>query len=326
VFGPLLEEKEVEYVAQPEFADGRLIPGIAVPFDAMRKLNALIDVDIREFGRGSLFMRNVDLVVELKDGVLDIQNASFDGHSGWIKARGTVDPAGGTGKVSLEIVARDFEARIFMADPDDAMRADIDIKLDSSGVDARSLASNATGVVFLDTRGGRLANSQALQAVYGDMLTEILNVINPFYEAEPYTDLECVVVALKIDDGIVTGAPNSFIGTDKIRLSPSSIIDLKTEAIDVSIRMTPQQGLQLSGGEIFNSFVKVTGTLAAPRLAVDEAGVLISGGAAVATGGLSILAKMAWDRLSRSPDPCVATAEQGKKLLADRFPDLGDNR
>lgn len=324
VFGPLLENQDLETVAEPKFADGRLIPDVAVPFDAMRKLNAFIDVEIGELRRDSVYMRNVDLVVALQDGILDVQNASFDAYSGWIKARGKVDPAGGAGKASLEIVARDFKLQLLRTDPDDAMWGDLDIKLDSSGADARSLASNATGMIFLDTRGGLFSNSQTLQVIYGDMLTEIINVINPFYKADPYTKFQCVVVGLKIDEGKVTSAPSSFIGTDKMRLSLTSTVDLSSEALDVNIRMTSQKGLKVSSGELFNSYVKVTGTLAAPRLAVDEAGVLVSGGAAIATGGLSILAKMAWDRLSRSGDPCVAAAEQGKKILVDRMPGLSD--
>ncbi len=323
VFGPLLEEQEFEYEPEPVFADGRLIPDIAVPFDAMKLLNATVSVDIRELVRDSLHMRNVDLAIELQDGVLNVQNASFDAHSGWIKARGKVEPADGTGRVSLELVARNFGPRIWMQDPDDAMTGDIDVKLDSNGVDTRTLAGSATGMILVDIRGGRLANSQTLQAIYGDMLTEILNVINPFYKADPYTDITCVVLALNLDDGRVTSAPVSFVGTDKIRLSLKSAIDLKSEAIDMGIKMTPQQGLKISSGEILNPFVKVIGTLAAPGLAVDETGVLVSGGVAVATGGLSVLAGMAWDRLSRSKDPCRDAAIQGKEALADRFPDLG---
>jgi hypothetical protein len=62
--------------------------------------------------------------------------------------------------------------------------------------------------------------------------------------------------------------------------------------------------------------------MAAPRLAVDETGLLISGGAAVATGGLSVLAKGVWDRMSRSKDPCNQASDRAIELLGARFPDL----
>ena len=50
--------------------------------------------------------------------------------------------------------------------------------------------------------------------------------------------------------------------------------------------------------------------------------VLLSGGAAVATGGLSVLARAAWTRLSRAQDPCEELAKEGKEQLGDQFPDL----
>jgi hypothetical protein len=179
-------------------------------------------------------------------------------------------------------------------------------------------------MIFVDAHGGRLANSQPLQAIYGDALTEIVHVINPYYKVDPYTNIRCAVFAVIIDDGQMLTAPVSFISTELIRLSLKFAVDLKSEVIDVSIEMRPQKRLKISSGEIFNPFVKVVGTLAAPRLAVDEAGVLVSGGAAAATGGLTILARMAWDRLSRSEEPCIDVAIQGKEALADRLPGLGE--
>ena len=71
---------------------------------------------------------------------------------------------------------------------------------------------------------------------------------------------------------------------------------------------------------MFNPYVQLVGTLAAPRLAVDEAGVLITGGAAVATGGLSLLARGLWDRLSKAGDACTQVSKQALKELQGRVP------
>lgn len=322
VFGPLLEEEEFKYDAEPEFDDGRLIPDIVIPFDIMKKLNASVDIDIGVLTMDALQIRNVDLVIQLQDGVLDVRNASFDARSGWIKARGKLEPADGAGKVSLELVARNFNLGLVQANSDDAMTGDIDIKLDATGVDIRALAGNLNGVVFINTGGGRVPGSRALHMIYGDMLTEILSSINLFYKTDSSVTFKCIVLPLEVIDGSFTSNPNSFISTNKIRMTMKSTINLKTETIDMNIRTTPQRGLSISGGELLNPYLKIVGTLAAPRLAVDEAGVLISGGAAVATGGLSLLAKATWDRLSRSREPCIDTAEKGRQALGEKFPDF----
>jgi len=107
-----------------------------------------------------------------------------------------------------------------------------------------------------------------------------------------------------------------------MHIALKSIIDLKSEGIAMNIRTTPRKGISISAGELINPYIKVIGTLAAPRLAVDEKGVLISGGAAVATGGLTLLASAVWDRLRRSEDRCAKISEQAVEILSDRFPDL----
>ena len=135
-------------------------------------------------------------------------------------------------------------------------------------------------------------------------------------------NFNCIVAPISIVDGKVSSDPNAFVSTERIRLTSKSTIDLKTEAIDMNLRSTPQKGLTISGGEIFNPYIKVVGTLASPRLAIDETGVLISGGAAVATGGLSVLAKATWDRVSRSREPCEDTAKNAREALGDQFPNI----
>jgi hypothetical protein len=320
VFAPLLEKEEFEYDPEPEFEDGKFIPDVAVPFEAMKKLNASIDIDIKELQRDTLFMKNIELDAYLRDGALEISKAGFEARSGAMLARARLEPAEGSGAASIELIARQFALGISQLNMDLAMTGDIDINLKSTGANLRDLLGNANGEVFLNARGGRMANSRMMHALWGDLLEGILNTINPFRESDPFTDFDCIVVPMQIDDGQVAGAPNSFIGTDKLRIVTRSSINMKTEEIRIGIRTTPRRALSVSAGELVNPYVQVVGTLAAPRLAVDEAGVLI--GAAVATAGLSVLARGIWDRVSRSRTPCKDTSDQALEELGDRLPDL----
>ena len=202
------------------------------------------------------------------------------------------------------------------------MTGDIDIKLNSTGTDLRTLLGRANGVLFLNARGGRMVNNRFLQALYGGLLDEIVGAINPFSKTEEYTDFECIILPVSVVDGLVSSTPNSMVATDKMQMIAKSEINLKDESLDMNIRTMPKKGISFSAGEIINPYAKVVGTLTAPKLAVDEAGVLLSGGAAVATGGLSVLARAAWTRLSRAQDPCEELAKEGKEQLGDQFPDL----
>jgi hypothetical protein len=304
VFAPLLEEVEFEYDPAPEFDDGRLIPDIPVPFEYMKQINATIDINVGELQRDTLFMKDIEFDADLRDGILEIPKAGFKARSGALLAKAKLAPVGESGSAMVELVARDFALGMAQTNMDLAMTGDIDIKLESTGADLRTMLGNVNGMIFVDTRGGRVTNNPLINRLYGDLLQEIVGTINPFRKTDPYIDFECVVLPLRFDDGLLTAAPNGFISTSKIHIALSPSINLKTEDLRLVARTTPRRALSISAGELVNPYAQVGGTLAAPRLAVDEKGVLISGGAAIATGGLTLLARGIWDRLSRSGDPC----------------------
>jgi len=321
-FEPLLQQLEFEYEPAPKFEDGKLIPDVPIPFDAMKKINLSLDIDIKELERGALYVRNIELETELRDGVLDISKASFKARSGALAARGKLTPVGNTGAASIELVARQFALGMAETNMDLTMTGDLDINLRSTGNDLRTLFGNADGVFFLNTRGGRVTDNKFIRALYGDLLREIVNTVNPFKRTDPYTEFICVVIPLQFDAGKVTSTPSAFIGTTKIRMVSAISVDLKDEKLKLTIKTTPQRTLSVSAGEIVNPYVQVVGTMGRPRLAVDETGLLVSGGAAVATGGLSILARGLWDRMSRSRDPCKQTADGAIEELGSLFPNL----
>ena len=320
---PLLEDADQAHNPVPAFSDGRLIPDFDIPFEALARLNATVNVDIGELQRDTRFMRDVELDMTLRDGVLNIAKARYKARAGELVATANLDPAGGTGAASLQLVARGITPRMIEANKDLPMSGDVDINLQSTGTNARALAANTNGVIFINTRDGRMTNNRFLKAIYGDMLEEILNAINPFRKSDPYTDFDCIVLPISITDGQMASAPSAFISTDKLRLLSRASVNLGNEKIQIGVRTTPRRSVStISVGEILNPFVEVRGTLASPRMGVDETNVLVTGGAAVATGGLSLLAKGLWDRVSRSKDPCKQVSEQAIEELGSRFPDL----
>jgi hypothetical protein len=177
-------------------------------------------------------------------------------------------------------------------------------------------------MIFINARGGRMTGGPLLNRLYGDLLQEIVGAINPFRQTDPYIDFDCIVMPLQFDDGQMTSAPTIFASTNKIRVGASPSVNFKTEDLRVVVRTTPRRALSISAGELVNPYVQIVGTLAEPRLAVDETGVLISGGAAIATGGLTVLARGIWARLKGTGDPCQRSTERAIEQLGDRFPEL----
>jgi hypothetical protein len=324
VFVELLEESASEQPTVSPIADGRLIPDIEIPLDVLQKLNATLDIDIGELRRDALFIKQVDLQVDLRDGVLDVREFGFQGRSGYLRSRAVVQSKDGVGIASFDLMSEKLELGLAGLDSSLSAEFDVQVSLEASGNNLRTLLGGLNGFIYVDLRGGQSLQNSFLNAIYGDLLNEIFNAINPFYESSPTTKFECIIAPILFDSGKITTDPSLFIRTDKLGIVTKPKVNLSTEKLDVVARTTPRKGIVISAGELFNPFIKVTGTLSRPYLAVDEQGVLISGGAAVATGGLSLVAKGLWDRMSRSKDPCSTVAASAIELLGDRFPEFAD--
>ena len=316
---PLLEEADADYDAVPEFDDGRVIPDIEVPFDAMHKMNASVTIDVEELRQEELHLSAVTLRAELRDGAFRLYDAGFQTGDGWLQARGALEPADGAGSMTFSAKSEGLTFGYIGLGVGPTTRTGFDINVAATGTNLRALAASANGAVFLDGRNFTVPNNTFLKRLYGDLLNEILETINPFKTSDPETAISCIVLPIEIDHGKLGVNPEALVRTDKLRIVSDASIDLKTEKLEMSFRTTPRRGITISAGELLNPFVMVVGTLAAPRLAVDAKGTLITGGAAVATGGLSLLARATWDRLVRSRTPCETAAKQGMEALQDRF-------
>jgi len=297
--------------------DARLIPDTPVDLDALSAVNGTFRLRIAAFERADLRLRNLGVDASLRDGTLDVPRFGFEGRTGRLDATANVSAHDGhSGGYAFSMTAREFTLGIDETNTDHPLKGDIDSRLTSSGDSLRAIARNLDGYVLIDAGGGRMRNYRFLQALYGNLLDEILSTINPFYKAGEFTAFECIVLPLEIVDGRASSPSNILVLTDKIRILSHAAIDLDTETMDMSVRTLPRQSLGISAAEVVNPYVKIVGTLSAPRLSLDQKGVLVAGGAAVATGGLSVLAKAAWDRLSRDANPCEEAGAGAREALA----------
>jgi len=125
-----------------------------------------------------------------------------------------------------------------------------------------------------------------------------------------YTGLDCAIINAKISSGKVLIDPIIF-HTEQITILSGGQIDLETEEIALEFQTKVRKGIGISASMVINPFIKLGGTLAAPTIELDPAGVAFSGSVAVATAGLSIIGKSLFDRFLGNRDPC---GEALKKL------------
>jgi autotransporter translocation and assembly factor TamB len=145
--------------------------------------------------------------------------------------------------------------------------------------------------------------------LFGDLALEIVRTLNPSSKTQEYTTLDCAIYNVKVKDGVAT-IENIALQTDRMAIVVLGKVNLGSERLDLSVQATPREGLGISIGGVVNSFLKLGGTLRNPKLRIDPTGSVTTYGAAVATGGLSLLAKGLWDRAKASVDICEDLAQE----------------
>lgn len=190
------------------------------------------------------------------------------------------------------------------------------VLINGSGRTQRELAASLDGKIRANFGPGNVA-SMGINLLVGDFLTELLDLLNPTTERQEFTQLDCAVLAADIVDGRVKLQPG-LVQTNRITVISEGLIDLQDESIDISFNSKQRKGLGLSASDLVNPFIKVGGTLARPAIELDPASTVVKGSIAVATAGLSILARSMAGRFLSSKDPCgdalrEINARDGKK-------------
>jgi hypothetical protein len=153
----------------------------------------------------------------------------------------------------------------------------------------RALMASANGDVRIVVGPGRIKN-RAIDV--GADVTELLNALNPTRSQDPYTQVKCAVLRFPVHNGIAKIDNGLALETNKVRLIGGGTVNLRNETLELGFRPEAASGLGVGAGNLAQ-FAKVEGTLANPRIGLDMAGAASTAavaGAAIATGGLTLLA------------------------------------
>ena len=199
---------------------------------------------------------------------------------------------------------------ILTGNPGAEQQSDYRVTMTGEGATLRQLVGTLNGSIYLSGGGGKM-NNQGLNLFFGDVFAEIFSRINPVSEKETYTNMECHAGGVTFTDGKAELSPGLVLRTDTIDVALGGTVDLNTEDLNVVLNTRARTGVGISASKALTPYLKLGGNFSHPRLGVNAKGVMVSGGAAVATGGLSILAEGMWDRwVATSVNPCKAIFEQ----------------
>jgi len=179
------------------------------------------------------------------------------------------------------------------------------LDLDGAGESIAQIMGAANGEVELEFFN-LLVDAKALELVGSDIGLQVLRAVNPFLEKEDSVEFECGLFQADIQEGMLTARNTVAAQSKRIALVGGGVADLATEQLEFVVTPKPRKGIGISASNLAR-IVRIGGTLGGPRLEVDPRGVLQSGakvGAAIYTGGLTILAEGLLNRLRGLDNVC----------------------
>ena len=160
----------------------------------------------------------------------------------------------------------------------------------------------------------------AFNGYNSSFFSQLWTSLNPLVKRQPYTEVICAAYLFRAEDGVLRTDPALVLRVKGIDIISQGAINLRTEAVDFNFKTVARSGLGISVGQLLNPYIKISGTLARPRLTVDPKGTLVNAGAAVATAGLSVVATTLWDQLFRQNDPCATAIAENDRRAATSPP------
>ncbi len=290
--------------AQPKKAGRKFVFDYApLPVVKPMPVDAKLHLTLAELKLGPQVLRDVDGTLRADDSQLTLEARVRDSLEGTIGGTVKLTPGGGgAAELDISLSAKNVRPTSVEAfDPKDAPPTNVEASLRLRGATARQMASLANARILVTQGPGKL-KSGAIGLIGGALFQELVSKLNPFSAKDPYLQLECTVVRVDIVDGKVTLNP-VLMQSDKVTIVAGGKIDLGTEALAFEFNTRPRTGVGVSAGMFTNPFIEVAGTLASPTLGVGKKAVL-SGAAAILTGGLSLLGQGLLDRAHGSKDLC----------------------
>ncbi len=288
--------------------DTRIVPNLKFPAIWPDYLAGKATLDLDSLRHGEREFRNIHVEVKLDPQALEIPVAQATLGDGKLSATLTAKPAESGVHAETTISGRDMKVALAPASAGITARppVDMDIQLNGRGAGLRELAGNLDGNIAISHGKGQILNS----VITSDFLAELARLLNPLRQANAPTILQCGLIILNVKEGVVT-TDIAMDQTNRLLITALATANLKDERLEVLFTIMNREGIGVSATSIVNPYVKITGTLARPTLSFAPTRAAISYSAAVASGGLSVLAKGVWDRLASSGQQC-------EKELANR--------
>lgn len=192
----------------------------------------------------------------------------------------------------------------------------IDMQVDATGSSMKELASSVTGPVMI-----RVGEANVLSKKIRQAETLLIGLTPLFSEKDAeHVELACASARLPFVYGRAAAEPIAGIRSSASQLLLSGYVDLRRQSLDVRGRIRARSGISL-GASALAGTVRISGKLSHPETGLDPSGApetVARLGAAVLTGGASLLATALWDAATPGSDACQAVFDTKKPATAEK--------
>jgi len=288
--------KAVGGEAAPKRSDGRVFSNDPFPLAVLKALDGDLEIKIAKLRLDETNqLDDVQVRSRFKQGKIEADELKLRLQGGELSVKVHGDASSGkalaleTSLSGQKVPLAALTSFAGVSPPPEGAPTELAIQFSGRGNSVRSLMATASGNVRVVVGPGRLQN-RALDA--GADVTQLLNSLNPARGRDPYTEMKCAVLRFPVRNGIATISNGIALETNKVRLLGGGSVNLRNETLELAFRPEAASGLGVGAGNLAR-YAKVEGTLANPRIGIDMAGAASTAavaGAAIATGGLTLLA------------------------------------
>ena len=305
----IVEGEETEVSAESQQASNdKVFSDEPIDWSWLDALNLSLDWRAKQVVYDDIEMSNLYLPVNIADSKMGMSDFSVELGEGEVLSTSSLTKQGESADIVIILNASDVVLEKLKLLPAEELKkavTNLSVELKASGQSSKQLTQTLDGKIKLNVGEGIIGND-SFELVGSDLLLSLLNKLNPFANKDKTTELECAVVNLDIDKGKINVDKSIALKSSKLTMVADGYIDLPTEKIKLNMTPKARQGIGVDVSSLVK-FIALGGTLTKPSPTVTASGVLKSAvvvGAAVSTGGVSLLATSAAEKTVANVDVC----------------------
>lgn len=292
----------------------KMLSDDAIALDALKTVNGEVRLELTNVDTGYAYIEQASLTPTLNNGVLTLDNSRIRARGAEAQLKLKLDTSGATPALRSQLKVSGDNYGLLGLEKAAGIRGgkgDIRLSLAGRGASPAALAASLDGQVDVKITDIK-AKANALNLIGSDVLTETFNKLNPFREKRKTTDIQCLAVHFKGKQGRFASNDGIALETETSKIIGTGHFDLAKEELLFGISPIARKGVGINVGAAAG-LVRLGGSFSKPRVQADPGGMFTSGlstGAAIYTGGLSLVAQGLMKRALYAGSACDGELEE----------------